>query len=318
MKKIFLIILVLSVVTLGNAFIAFGADYPTKPIKLIVPWATGGVTTFMAHALADHLKPILKEAVLVHNMPGAQGTVGANTVVTSKTDGYTLGSIPIGPVVTQPIFEKPPYVHTDLEPICQFSYLPLFLICGAHTPYKTVQELIEFAKKNPEKVIYHHPGDKTVPYFSLKSFASVQGIKIVKAVPYPGMGKAVMDMIGGHVDAGPASIGEIVPYMEGDKIRLLVFFAKKRWEEFPNVPSSEELGVKALPKIWNGIFAPKGTPKEILDLLERSVREAVFSKGFQEAMKKLRQPIEFLSREEFKKVIEEDVKYFQRMKEGAK
>jgi tripartite-type tricarboxylate transporter receptor subunit TctC len=318
MKRNMVVFLILGLFILCNPFYSLGADYPTKPIKLIVPWATGGITTFMAHALADHLKPILKEAVLVHNMPGAQGTVGANAVVTSKPDGYTLGSIPIGPVVTQPIFQKTPYVHTDLEPVCQFSYLPLFLVCGGHTPYKTAQELIEFAKKNPDKVVYHHPGDQTVPYFSLKTFNTVHGIKIVKAVPYPGMGKAVMDMIGGHVDAGPASIGEIVPYMEGDRIRLLVFFAKKRWEEFRHVPSSEELGVKALPKIWNGIFAPKETPKEILDLLERSVREAVFSKGFQEAMKKLRQPIEFLGREEFKKVIEEDVKYFQRMKGEAK
>jgi tripartite-type tricarboxylate transporter receptor subunit TctC len=318
MKKILLIILILSALTLGNSFIVFGADYPTKPIKLIVPWATGGITTFMAHALADHLKPILKEAVLVHNMPGAQGTVGVNTVVTSKPDGYTLGSVPIGPIVTQPIFEKTPYTHLDLEPVCQYSYLPLFFIAGAHTPYKNVQEFIEFAKKNPDKVIFHHPGDRTVPYFSVKSFATVHGIKMVKAVPYPGMGKAVIDTIGGHVDVGPASIGEIVPYMEGDKIRLLVFFAKKRWEEFPDVPSSEELGVKALPKIWNGIFAPKGTPKEVLDLLERTIREAVFSKGFQEAMKKLKQPIEFLGREEFRKIIEEDVKYFKRMKEEAK
>lgn len=318
MKKVLLVKLVVSVITLINPYTTFSADYPTKPIKLIVPWATGGITTFMAHALADHLKPILKEAIVVHNMPGAQGTVGTNTVVTSKPDGYTLGSIPIGPIVTQPIFEKTPYTHLDLEPVCQFSYLPLFLICGKHTPYKTAKELIEFAKKNPDKVVYHHPGDRTVPYFSLKTFATVHGIKILKAVPYPGMGKAVMDMIGGHVDAGPASIGEIVPYMEGDKIRLLVFFAKKRWEEFPDVPSSEELGVKALPKIWNGIFAPKGTPNEILNLLERSVREAVFSQGFQEAMKKLRQPIEFLNREEFKRVIEEDVKYFQKMKEEIK
>src|SRR4030042_753252 len=318
MKRNMIVFLILGLFILCNPFYSLSADYPTKPIKLIVPWATGGITTFMAHALADHLKPILKEGILVQNMPGAQGTVGANTVVTSKPDGYTLGSIPIGPVVTQPIFETQPYVHTDLEPICQFSFFRLFLFSGSHHPYKPAQELIEFAKKNPDKVVYHHPGDRTVPYFSLKTFSTVHGIKIVKAVPYPGMGKAVMDMIGGHVDAGPASIGEIVPYMEGDRIRLLVFFAKKRWDEFPNVPSSEELGVKALPQIWNGIFAPKETPKEILGLLERSIREAVFSKGFQEAMKKLRQPIEFLSREEFKKVIEEDVKYFQKMKEEAK
>ncbi|NWF92316.1 MAG: hypothetical protein HXY46_05330, partial [Syntrophaceae bacterium] len=134
MKKNVIAFLIVSLLVVGTPFNALSVDYPKKPIKLIVPWATGGITTFMAHALADHLKPILKEAVVVHNMPGAQGTVGANAVVTSKPDGYTLGSIPIGPVVTQPIFEKTPYVHTDLEPICQFSYLPLFLVSGSHTP----------------------------------------------------------------------------------------------------------------------------------------------------------------------------------------
>jgi len=318
MKKILFIILILSVLTLGNSFVAFGANYPTKPIKLIVPWETGGATTFIAHALADHLKPILKQAIVVQNMPGGQATVGTHAVATAEPDGYTLGQIPIGPIVTQPIFQKTPYTHVDLEPVCQFSYLPFFLVCGGHTPYKTAQELIEFAKKNPDKVVYCHPGDQTVPYFSLKTFATGHGIKILKAVPYRGTGKALMDMIGGHVDVGPLSIVDIVPYMEGDKIRVLVFFGKKRWEQFPNVPSYEELGVKALPKVWNGIFAPKGTPKEIINLLERSVREAVFSKGFQEVMKKFQQPIEFLGSEEFKKVIEEDVKYFQRMKAEAK
>lgn len=318
MKKNVICFLVSSLLILCIPFFALSADYPAKPIKVIVPWATGGVTTFMAHALADHLKPIFKETVVVHNMPGAQGTVGTHSVATAKPDGYTLGSIPIGPIVTQPIFEKTPYALSDLEPVCQFSFLPLFLVSGGHTPYKTIQELIEFAKKNPDKVVYHHPGDRTVPYFSLKAFASANGIRIAKAVPYPGMGAAVKDMLGGHVDVGPASVGDIAPYMDGDKIRIIGLFAGKRWEEFPNVPSAEEFGVKALPKIWNGVFAPKGTPKEVLDILEKSIREAVFSKGFQETMKKLKQPIEFLSREDFKKRIEEDVKFFQRMKEESK
>jgi tripartite-type tricarboxylate transporter receptor subunit TctC len=318
MKKNVICLLVSCLLILCVFSFVLGSDYPTKPVKLIVPWATGGVTTFMAHALADQLKPILKETFVVHNMPGAQGTIGAHAVATAKPDGYTLGSIPIGPIVTQPIFEKTPYAYTDLEPVCQFSFLPLFLVCGSHTPYKNIQELIEFAKKNPEKVVYHHPGDRTVPFFSLKAFASANGIRLMKAVPYPGMGAAVKDMIGGHVDVGPASIGDLAPYMEGDRIRILGIFAGKRWEEFPNVPASEEFGVKAFPKIWNGIFAPKGTPKEVLAILEKSVREAVSSKGFQEAMKKLKQPIEFLGREDFKKRIEEDVKYFQRMKEESK
>lgn len=318
MKKKVICFLVSGLLILCIPFFALSADYPAKPIKLIVPWATGGATTFMAHALADHLKPILKETVVVHNMPGASGTMGTHSVATSKPDGYTLGSIPIGPIVTQPIFEKTPYVLADLEPVCQFSFLPLFLVCGGHTPYKNIAELIEFAKKNPDKVVYHHPGDRTVPFFSLKAFATSNGIRIAKAVPYPGMGAAVKDMLGGHVDVGPASVGDIFPYMEGDKIRILGFFAGKRWEEFPNVPSAEEFGVKALPRIWNGVFAPKGTPKEVLDILEKSIREAVFSKGFQEAMKKLKQPIEFLSREDFKKRIEEDVKFFQKTKEESK
>lgn len=318
MKKNIFGFIVMGLMILGLPFYALSADYPTKSIKVIVPWATGGSTTFMAHALADHLKPLLKETVVVHNMPGAQGTVGTHSVATSKPDGYTLGSIPIGPIVTQPIFEKTPYALADLEPVCQYSFLPLFLVCGAHTPYKNIAEFIEFAKKNPDKVIYHHPGDRTVPYFSLKALASANGVRMVKAVPYPGMGAAVKDMIGGHVDIGPGSIGDIVPYMEGDKIRILGLFAGKRWEEFPNIPSSEEFGIKALPKIWNGVFAPKGTPKEVLDILEKSIREAVFSKGFQEAMKKLKQPIEFLGRDDFKKRIEEDVKFFQKMKEESK
>ncbi len=317
MKKILLIGFMLCFIISGNSFVAFGADYPTKPIKLIVPWETGGATTFIAHALADQLKPILKQPVVVQNMPGGQATVGTHAVATAEPDGYTLGQIPIGPIVTQPIFQKIPYTHVDLEPVCQFSYLPFFLVCGGHTPYKTAQELIEFAKKNPDKVIYCHAGDQTVPYFSLKTFVTLHGIKIVKAVPYRGTGKALMDMLGGHVDVGPLSIVDIVPYLEGDKIRVLVFFGKKRFEEFPDVPSYVELGVKALPKVWNGIFAPKGTPREILNLLERSVREAVFSKGFQEVMKKYKQPIEFLGSEEFRKVIEEDVKFFKRMKEEA-
>ena len=139
----------------GASTVVFGGDYPSKPIRMIYPFPAGSGGDIATRIFADAVAKELGKPVKVTNVTGGRGTIGAAKVVQAKEDGYEIGSLPIGPAVTQPIFAKKlPYKTEDLEPICQFTYLPIVVVAGAHTPYKTIKGLVDYAKKNPGKVIY--------------------------------------------------------------------------------------------------------------------------------------------------------------------
>jgi tripartite-type tricarboxylate transporter receptor subunit TctC len=289
---------------------AFAKDYPTKPIQLVYPWPAGSGGDIATRLLAEAAGKVLGQPVKVINVTGGNGTIGAAQVVKAKKDGYELGSLPIGPALTQPIFAKDlPYKVEDLEPICHFSYLPLVLAAGVHTPYKTFEELKSFAKANPGKVIFAHPGVGSVPYLAMVSIESAFGANM-KAVPYKGLAPGVTALVGGHVDIAPASLSEVQSFHQAGKVRILALFAGKRLEMAPDVETVEEHGIKTYPNVWTGIFGPKGLDPKVLKVLEESFGKAMQDKEFVSAMEKAKQPVLFLDRKAFKKRISADVKFF--------
>ena len=221
-----------------------------------------------------------------------------------------LGSLPIGPALTQPIFSTGlPYKTSDLEPICQFTFLPMVLIASAQTPYKTLNEFMDYAKKNPGKVKFAHPGVGSVPYLAMLALAEHGGFKMT-GVPYKGLRPGVTAVVGGHVDVGPAVLAGAVKLAEAGKLKILALFAAKRMKLAPNVPTVEELGVKVYPKVWTGIFAPKGLDAGVLKKLRESFAKAGQDPAFVKAMLKAKQPVEYLDEKAFTAKIEADAKYF--------
>lgn len=290
--------------------IATAGEYPTKPIRLIYPWPAGSSGDIATRLLAEEANKLLGGSIGVTNVTGGQATIGTEQVAHAKPDGYTLGSLPIGPAVTQPIFSKElPYKTSDLIPICQFTFLPMLLVANAERPFKTAHEFIDYAKKHQGEMVYGHPGEGSVPYLSVVAFLDTFGIKM-KAMPFKGLAPALAACVGGHVDVAPSSVAAVVPYRDAGKIHLLGLFDKNRLSALPDVPTVEEIGVKVYPQVWTGIFAPRGTPEAILERLYTVFGKATQSQTFLDGMAKVKQPVQFLDHKAFSEKIAKDVNFF--------
>jgi tripartite-type tricarboxylate transporter receptor subunit TctC len=295
-----------------------GGDYPSKPIRMIYPFPAGSGGDIATRIFADAASKALGQPVKVSNVTGGRATIGAAKVAQAKKDGYEIGSLPIGPAVTQPIFSaKLPYGTEDLEPICQFTYLPIVLVAGAHTPYKTTKELIAYAKKHPGEVKYAHPGLGTVPFLMLRALETQTGIQM-KGVPFKGLRPGITAAVGGHVDIALAVLGAALGLQKAGKLNIMGVFAGERLDLAPNVPTVEEDGVATYPQLWTGIFAPKGLAPAVLKKLESAFAEAAKSPEFGKAMLKAKSPVLYLDRNAFQQKIAADIKYFKAYKATAK
>ena len=293
---------------------SLAGDYPDKPIRMIYPFPAGSGGDIAARILADSVSKVLGVPVKVSNVTGGRGTIGAAKVAQAKKDGYEIGTLPIGPAVTQPIFSgKLPYSTADLDPVCQFTYLPIVLVANANAPYKSTKELIAYAKEHPGKVKFAHPGLGTVPYMMLKALEESTGIKM-KGLPFKGLRPGITAAVGGHVDIALAVAAGALGFQKAGKLNILGVFAGKRMELIPDVPTLDEDGVKDYPMLWTGIFAPKGTAASIIEKLEQACAKAAKSKTFNDAMLKAKLPVLYLDRKAFKAKIKADIEYFQAYK----
>jgi len=297
---------------------ALAGEYPSKPIRMIYPFPAGSGGDIATRIFADAASKALGQPVKVSNVTGGRATIGAAKVAQAKKDGYEIGSLPIGPAVTQPIFSgKLPYGTEDLEPICQFTYLPIVLVAGAHTPYKTTRELIAYAKKHPGEVKFAHPGLGTVPFFMLRALETESGIKM-KGVPFKGLRPGITAAVGGHVDIALAVLGPAMGLSKAGKLNILGLFAGERSKLASDVPTVEEDGVGTYPQLWTGIFAPKGIEPAALKKLEKAFAKAAKSPEFVNAMGKAKTPVSYLDKKAFQKKIAANIRYFKEYKAKAK
>jgi tripartite-type tricarboxylate transporter receptor subunit TctC len=297
---------------------ASAAAYPRKPIQLIYPWPAGSGGDIATRLLADHVSKVLGVPVKVTNMPGGQGTIGTAKLVKATPDGYEIGSLPIGPAVTQPIFAPDlPYKTSDLAPICQFTYLPVVLIARADAPFNTFKEFFEYAKQHSGELKYAHPGVGAVPYLDMVALEKQGGFNMV-GVPYKGLAPGVTAVVGGHVDLAPAVLSGVVEFQKAAKLKILALFSSKRLDTAPQVPSVEEFGVKVYPKLWTGIFAPKGLKPEVFSRLSEAFATAVKDHDFLKAMATAKQPVDYLDAKAFAARIEKDRVYFEGLVEKKK
>jgi len=296
------------------ALLAFGAQaqYPTKPITMIVPFPPGGVADIVGRPLAAAMEKTLGQPVVILNRTGAGGAVGMTAAARSDPDGYTilmtLSSISIFPV-SDPLQGRPaPYQISDFVPIALVTADPTVLVVSGDSPYKTIQEFVAGAKANPGKINYSSSGIFGTLHVAMEMFAGAAGIKLFH-VPYQGGGPAVRALLSGEVQAlasGPAAaIGQI----QAGKMRALAGWGAKRLELMPDLPTFNELGYQDVEfYIWSGVVAPAATPAEAQHKLRAAVRAAVATPLFSGAMAKVRTPISYLDAPEFKDFWFEDAK----------
>jgi tripartite-type tricarboxylate transporter receptor subunit TctC len=266
------------------------AGYPARPVQVIVAFTAGGSVDVMARNLAAALSAQLGQPFVVVNREGATGTIGFGALAAAKPDGYTLGAGPTTPISTAPhLVKEAKYGVDSFEYICQ-SFENVFTISvRPESPFLTVADLIAAARANPGKLAYGHSGNGTVPHLSVSNLAYRLGLDIL-SVPYRGEIVQIPDLLTGRIDFGAPSVAVVV----GQKLRVLAVFADRRHPSFPDAPTFSELGMPSMPPGLNGLFAPKGTPPEIVASLERACEKATQSEAFRAAAQRLHQPVIYL------------------------
>lgn len=257
---------------------AAATDYPNRPITWVVPFGSGGVTDNTARIVAKAMSRITGQPVLVDNRPGAGGIVGTEYVASSKPDGYTILYASSGPMAVNPSLYKGKLSYDPLKsfiPVQALSQANMLIVVNPATPFKTLPELIEFARKNPEKLNFGSPGQGTAQHLSAELLQAEAGIKMTH-VPYKTGATQMTDLMSGVLDLSIEYPAVVRPYIEAGKMRAIGMTGAKRFKGFPDAPSLAELGYpNAQNAGWSSIAVPAGTPPEIVNKLAAIVQEAL-------------------------------------------
>jgi tripartite-type tricarboxylate transporter receptor subunit TctC len=277
--------LLLTIVILGLTGwnqLAHSQDYPTRPITLLINMAPGASVDALARVIANQLSEALGQEVTPVNRPGGGGSLAVGALASSKSDGYTLMVGVSSSLTNAPHIESVPYDPLkDVIPIIQAAYLYNLIGVPSDSPFNSIKDLIDFARKNPGKVTCSHPGIGTSSYLAIEYLNTKEKGTVITAVPFPGSTQAALALLGGHVMATSNSQGTSFPHVKAGKIKVLVSTADKRKKEYPNIPTLVEVGYP------DGMFselvivaAPKGTPVHLIDRLEKVLRKIVTSQEY--------------------------------------
>jgi tripartite-type tricarboxylate transporter receptor subunit TctC len=262
------------------------SNYPNKPINLIVPYGAGGSADSRSRQLGQKMSLILKQPIVIDNKPGAGGNIGTEAIVRAAPDGYTIGMGNFAPMaVNKTLFGNLRYdPEIDLTPIILVEKGPLVLVVNPSSPFKTVQDIVVAAKAKPGVLTFSSGGIGGSHQLSAELFELNAGIQMIH-VPYKSGSAALTDLMAGNVDLMFDQMYSAVPSIKADKIRPLAITSKKRSPLLPNVPSFVELGYPKVEVLnWQGLIAPKGTPKAIIDKLNAAANEALKDPQLRELM----------------------------------
>jgi tripartite-type tricarboxylate transporter receptor subunit TctC len=309
------IISLLTVALFGLSTVALSHaqdKYPSKPIHLIVPMAAGGGTDRVARALAETLKKYLPQPVLVDNLPGAGSVVGMSKLNSSKADGYTLGVVS-GYLITTSLEGMAKFPATDFTLIAKTSADTFTFAVPAESKYKTLKEIIDASKADPDKITLANAGTGALTHLAGVALNQNTQAKF-RIVPFVGGAKEITALLGGHIDAGVFSMSEVLGQSQpGGKIRNLAIFSERRSAKLPDTPSLSELGIKGIPEgPWQGIAAPKGLPDDVRNALIDAITKTAKDPYWKDFMDKFGYSDRFLPGKEFEAFFNQDI----RMLEG--
>jgi tripartite-type tricarboxylate transporter receptor subunit TctC len=270
----------------GLLSLAAAAQYPTRPITIVVPFTPGGSSDITARNIGQKLTEILGQSVIIDNKPGANGSIGAAFVAKAPADGYTLfvgsiGVFAINPVLYKDLAYDP---RRDFDLLSVVVRTPNALVATASFPPNTVAEFIDYLKKNPNRVSFASSGTGSSDHLTAALFWQKTGTTGIH-IPYKGGSAAHMDIIAGNSNVSFQNLGSITTHVRGGKMKILAVTADKRDATFPNTPTMTEAGVPGLEVFsWQAIVAPKGLPREVKDKLDAALamayRDPAFVKRF--------------------------------------
>jgi tripartite-type tricarboxylate transporter receptor subunit TctC len=256
---------------------AFAQAYPSKPIRVVVPFPPGGGTDIIAREVTQRVATATGWTFVIDNRPGAGGNLGVDTAAKSPADGYTLvlgqtSNLAINPT----LYAKLPYNPLkDLAPITMVATAPLAIVVAADSPHKTLADLVNAAKAKPGEVNFASPGNGTVAHLAGELFQKAAGVRF-QHVPYKGTNQALNDVIGGQVQLYVASVPSVLQQIRNGKLRPLAVTSAKRVDDLPQTPTVAEAGYKGFEaSTWFGFLAPAGTPKDIVARLNTELNKAL-------------------------------------------
>ena len=260
------------IVLAALAFGAFAQDYPTRPIKIIVPFSPGGAVDGPTRVIANELSKRMNQGVVVENRPGAGATIGSEVVAKSAPDGYTLLLASQTNAISATLYSKLGFQPIDdFVPIGLIAREPGVLVAHPAFAAKSVAELVALAKAKPGEIHYASSGNGSGQHLFMAMFTAMAGIKLTH-VPYKGSGQATTDLLGGIVPLSMPGLAAMVGHIKAGKLRALATTGSKRSAALPDVPTLAEAGITGYEAyVWSGLLAPKGTPAPVLERLQKEL-----------------------------------------------
>ena len=267
--------------------------FPNRPITLIAPWPTGGSSDALMRAFAESAGRALGGTVVIENKPGAGGTLGAAAMVNARPDGYTLTQLPLG------IYRMPHMQKTAFDPVKDITHIACLtgytfgLAARPDAPYKTLKEMVAYAKAHPGKVAYGHTGTGTTPHLAIEEFAAKAGIDL-QDIPYKGSAEILQAILGGHIPLMSGTT-EFAPHVVAGKLNLLATLGSKRNKAFPNVPTVKESGWDTVSESPWGIGGPKNMDPAIVRILHDAFKKTLDDQRVQETLDKFYMPTIYMN-----------------------
>lgn len=256
--------------------VAFADTWPSKPVRIVVPYGPGGAVDVVTRKMAQKLTTQTGQSFFVENKAGATGTIGVQMVVKSAPDGYTLVANDTTYALLPYIFKTPPFDYaTDLVPVGAFVFAPMGLAVNAQSKFKTLRDLMAEARSQPNQVTYGSGGAGTTPHFASEALGIAAGVHLMH-VPFKGAVEATQAVLSNMIDMQIASTTGLMPHVRGGKLRLLAVSGDKRLASLPDVPTFREAGVAWDGVVnWTGLWAPKSTPAAVMARLQKEIATAM-------------------------------------------
>jgi len=278
-------------------------DFPKKPIKIMIPFNPGGGVDFTARAIVGEMEKYLKVSVVCENKPGGGAAVGLEWLSRQKPDGYTIGMLPSSAVVLQYTGVLGLDILKNFELISLLNTSDNAISVPVASPFRSIKDLLEHAKKNPNKVKISNNGTGSMWHLCAVGLEQVGGAKFIH-VPFDGGKPAVVAMIGGHVDVSSSGIGEVAEFVKAGKARILGIPSSERFSLYGDVPTFKEQGYDLTMGGFVGVVAPKGVSKEIIKLLEEACAKGAQTDEFKSNQEKFGNRVQYLNSENFKRFVE--------------
>ncbi len=287
------------------------APFPSKPITLIVPFPPGGLADIVARPVAEAMARDLGQPVVIENKGGAGGGIGMGQAAKAAPDGHTLvmalSSYSVLPEADALFARQPLYTYASLRPIARYTADPTVLAVRAESPWKTVKDFVEDAKKRPGAINYGSSGNYGTMHVPMEILAQTAGIKLTH-IPFTGAGPAVLALLGGQIDAVSSGPATVLQHVKSGKLRVLGHWGNGKLEALPDVPALKDAGYNAEYAQWSGLFIPAGVPEPIAQRLRAAARVAANDAKVREVIGNAGSPILYQDTPDFERYVQADVR----------